>query len=57
MKYHEQVKSHCYDNKPQKISKSVPGKKKNPPGGGKNFPPLPLPKIDLEKKKKTTPPP
>jgi hypothetical protein len=32
--------SHCYHNKPQKFSKSVPGEKKKYPGGGKKFPPL-----------------
>jgi hypothetical protein len=37
---------------PQKISKSVPRKKKKSPPKKKKFPPLPLPKIDLEKKKK-----
>jgi hypothetical protein len=41
MKSHEQVMSHCYDNKPQKISKSVPRKKKKIPPQKKKFPPPP----------------
>jgi hypothetical protein len=63
-KYDERMMSHCYDNKPQKFSKSVPGEKKKIPRGrkkvaplcpGEKFPPMPGKKKFPRERKKFPP--